>query len=57
MLKTYQTETKLFEFSRDMNSEELKIKTSDVTLQWFRCKWLRCNGFRFYVCKQSYHLP
>ena len=30
MLKTNQRETKLFEFSRDMNSKELK---NDVTLQ------------------------
>ena len=34
MLKTYQREIKLFEFLRDTNSEELKTKKSNVTLQW-----------------------
>ena len=33
MLKIYQEETKLFEFSQDTNKEELKIK-NDVILQW-----------------------
>ena len=33
MLKTYQRENKLFEFSRDANSEELEIRKNNVTLQ------------------------
>ena len=33
MLKTYQGETKLFEFSRDTNGKELMIGKY-VTLQW-----------------------
>ena len=34
VLTTYQRETKLFEFSRDKNRKELKMKLNDVTLQW-----------------------
>ena len=40
MLKTYQGEAKLFEFSQDMNRAQLKIRKNNVTLQW-----LRFNGF------------
>ena len=61
MLKTFQRETKLFEYSRNMNREEMSIRKNNVTLQWLRCnvfffnsfvamvllEWLRCNGFRF----------
>ena len=36
MLKTYQRETKLLEFSRDVNTEELKTKNG-VTSQWVCC--------------------
>ena len=36
MLKTYQRETKLLEFSRDVNTEELKTKNV-VTSQWVCC--------------------
>ena len=32
----YHRETKLFEFSRDMNRKELKIRKMDVTLQWLQ---------------------
>ena len=54
MKKTYQRETKLLEFSRDTNREELKIRKSDVTLQWLygnsctamaSLRWLHCIGF------------
>ena len=34
MLKTYHRETRLCEFSRDTNREELKKRNNDVTLQW-----------------------
>ena len=44
MLKNYQGETKLLEFSRDANREELRIGKNDVTLQW-----LRCNVFHFFI--------
>ena len=63
MLKTFQRETKLFEYSRNMNREEMSIRKNNVTLQWLRCnvffsiallQWfcwngfdVRCNGFRF----------
>ena len=30
-----QSETKLSEFSRDLNKEEFKIRKNDVTLQWY----------------------
>ena len=42
MLKSYQRETKLFEFSRDKNRGDLKIRKNDVTMQW-----LCCNEFCF----------
>ena len=47
MLETYQKDNKLFEFSRNTNRKELKIRKHDVTcndlvalisLQLFRCK-------------------
>ena len=49
MLKTFQRDTKLFEFSRNMNREEMKIRKNNVTLQWLRCNGLVsiklcCNG-------------
>ena len=34
-LKTYQRETTLFEFWRQLNREELKLRANDATLQWF----------------------
>lgn len=37
ILKTRQRETKLFRFSRDTNTEQLKIKKNDVTAPWLRC--------------------
>ena len=40
MLKTYQKETKSFEFSWDMNKKECKIRKNNVPLQW-----LLFNGF------------
>ena len=54
MLKTFQRETKLFEYSRNMNREEMSIRKNDVTLQWLRCnvsfsiallQWFCWNGF------------
>ena len=35
-------EPKLFEFSHDANKEKLKIRKSNIILQW-----VRCNGFYF----------
>ena len=35
MLKTYQRETKLFEHSQDTNREDLRIRKSNLILQWF----------------------
>ena len=35
MLRTYQAQIKLFEFSQDTNKEELKIRKNNVPLQWF----------------------
>ena len=40
MLKTYQRETKLFEFSLYTNREESNLRKNDITLQW-----LCFNGF------------
>ena len=34
MIKTYYRETKLYEFSRDTNREELMTRKNNVTLQW-----------------------
>ena len=51
MLKTYQrvTETKLFEFLRNTNREELKDKTKSLfngfTLQWLYFTMALCNGY------------
>ena len=45
LLKTYQRETKLLEFSRDRDRDWLKIRKNEATIQW-----LCCNGFRFSVC-------
>ena len=42
---------KLFEFSRDTNGEELKIRKSTVTLQW-SC----CNDFFAMASVQRFHL-
>ena len=50
MLKTYQRETKLFEFSRDANREGLKIRKKrhsicTVFVAIALLQWLHCNGF------------
>ena len=42
MLQTYLRETKLCEFLRDTNREELKIGKNDVTVPWLH---LLCNGY------------
>ena len=42
ILKTYQRENKLFEFSRYTNREKLRKRKNDLTLQQ-----LRCSGFLF----------
>ena len=55
VLKTFHRETKLFEFSRDTNREELKINKK-VTLYQLRCNdFFVCYGFRFFLDKQSYY--
>ena len=50
MLKTYQRDTELFEFSRDTSREDLEIK-NDVTLQWHSC-----SGFIAMVFASPIHL-
>ena len=40
-----QRETKLFEFSRDTNKEELKIRENHVTLQWHDATYHNCAAF------------
>ena len=55
MLKTYQRETKFFEFSRETNTEKLeKKKKNEKTTSLCNgfmlmalLQWLLCNGFRF----------
>ena len=46
MLKTYQRDTALFEFSRDTSREDLEIKKRRHFAMAF-LQWLHCNGFRF----------
>ena len=44
MLKTFQGETKLLEFSRDTNREEIGKKNRRLFCSGF-VQWLHCNGF------------
>ena len=55
MLKTYQRDTKSFEFLRDKNSEELKIRKTHFAMASLRNDTTSlCNGHVFFtkvVCK------
>ena len=57
MLKTYQKETKLFEFLQDTNSKVLKIKKNNISLQWLHfpktrrsLQWLCSPYIAVYKC-------
>ena len=57
MRKTYQKETKLFEFLQDTNSKVLKIKKNNVSLQWLHfaktrrsLQWLCSPYIAVYKC-------
>ena len=60
MFKTYQkvTETKLFEFSRNTNMEELKDKTTSIcngfTWQGFALQWLHYTMARYMLLCNGY---
>ena len=57
MLKTYQKETKFFKFPQDSNRKELKIKKTDVTLQWFhfaRAWTFKISASKFFINKEAH---
>lgn len=67
MSKTYQIDTKFFEFLQYTNKDELKIKQRSqfaMTVGMASLQWLCCNGFvvlvftsLIYLCLQkSYHI-
>ena len=49
MLKTYQREAKLFEFSRDMNRKDLKVRKNDINLQWLHFLMASLSNFVEYL--------
>ena len=51
MLKAYQRQTELFEFSWDRNRKGLDREKNHITLHWLCCNsfGLWCNGFWFFL--------
>ena len=56
IIKTYQRETKLFEFSRVANNEVLKIIKNDFNLEWLHCSVFNFSHFPILTNKATIFL-